>query len=195
MGWFGCTLCVPLTECVVLMYSFVFYFPRISVIALGCSLAIHNCLFISNCVFLTVIISCGQHAGHIKVDQTEHALKLQLPFWGLKEYEINKIQMEGMENERGREREWTSRWRVCEMERKAHNTVTKDRAVRCSCWQRVWKHSDGQQQQLLWERGVCLIHCLYAPQIYPTLSRDLNQFSLKLCCCNASCFLLHQKER
>lgn len=58
-----------------------------------------------------------------------------------------------------------SRWRLCEMEKKAHNRVTEDPAVRCSCWQSAWKHSDGQQQQLLWERGVCLIHCCCASQI------------------------------
>lgn len=59
-----------------------------------------------------------------------------------------------------------SRWRLCEMEKKAHNRVTEDPVVRCSRWQSVWKHSDGQQQ-LLWERGVCLIHCCCASQILP----------------------------
>lgn len=42
------------------------------------------------------------------------------------------------------------------MERKAHNTVAEEPAVRC--WQHVWKQSDGQKQQLLWEGRVCLIH-------------------------------------
>ncbi len=88
-----------------------------------------------------------------------------------------------------------SRWRVCEMERKAHNTVTEDPAVRCSCWQHVWRHSNGQQQQLLWEGGVCLIHCFRTVPDFPTLSRDLNQFSPKFCCCSFSCISLNQKER
>lgn len=53
---------------------------------------------------------------------------------------------------RKQEKERRSRWGACEMERKAHNTVTEDLAVRCSGWQHVWKHSNGQQQQLLWGR-------------------------------------------
>lgn len=77
--------------------------------------------------------------------------------------------------EREREREIMSRWRVCEMERKAHNTVTEDSAVRCSCWEHVWKHSNGQQQQLLWAGRVCLIHCFCAVPDFPALSRDLDQ--------------------
>lgn len=80
-------------------------------------------------------------------------------------------------------RERRSRWRVCETERKAPNTVTADATVRCSCWQHVWKHSSGRQQQLLWGGRVCLIHCFCAVPDSPALSRDLNTISLNVFCC------------
>lgn len=87
-------------------------------------------------------------------------------------------------------KEWKTRDREKEKEwadgESAHNTVTEDPAVRCSCWQHVWKHSNGQQQQLLWEGRVCLIHCFCAVPDFPALSRDLNLFSLKFCCCSFS---------
>lgn len=65
------------------------------------------------------------------------------------------------------------------MESKAHNTVTEDSTTRCSCWQHVWKHSNGQQQQLLWKETVCLIHCFCAALDFPALSRDLEEFNFK----------------